>query len=289
MDGDFRLLFWNVFLDVLSPSGNNSSPETQERQIRATVLLALIPVVLAFSFILFIFYRKKREAFFKQTEAELKLSIAEVEIKALRAQITPHFIFNCLNSIHHFMHRNDIALAGEYLVKFSQLIRHVLETSSSKMIPLDDELTALRLYIQLEQLRLNNAFEFTIITDPALQGDDVQVPSMLIQPFVENSIWHGLNNRGAGGKMVISLQPSGNMIKCVIEDNGHSANHESMAETFDLSHTIKKTSLGMTLIHERLAVVNTLYHVKAGFVMEDIIENGEPCGKRVELLIPFDA
>ncbi|MBL0741992.1 sensor histidine kinase [Chryseolinea lacunae] len=289
MDGDFRLLFWNVFLDVLSPSGNNSSLETQDRQIRATVLLALVPVVVAFSFIIFIFYRKKREAFFKQTEAELKLSIAEVEIKALRAQITPHFIFNCLNSIHHFMHRNDIALAGEYLVKFSQLIRHVLETSSSKMIPLDDELTALRLYIQLEQLRLNNSFEFTIVTDPILQSDDVQVPSMLIQPFVENAIWHGLNNRGAGGKMLISLTPVHNMIKCVIEDNGHSSSHEGAAESFDLSHTIKKTSLGMTLIHDRLAMVNTLYRVNAGFVMEDILEHGEPSGKRVELLIPFEA
>src|SRR5687767_9669367 len=92
----------------------------QEQQIRTAVLFALVPVIVAFSFIVFIFHRAKREAFFRQKKAEL-------EVKALRAQINPHFIFNCLNSIHHYMHRHSAQLSGDYLLKFSQLMRYVLE------------------------------------------------------------------------------------------------------------------------------------------------------------------
>ena len=103
--------------------------DRQEKQIWTTALISLLPIVVAFSFIVFLFYRNKREAYFRQKEAELKLAMAEMEIKALRAQINPHFIFNCLNSIHHYMHKHDIKRAGDYLLKFSQLIRLILENS----------------------------------------------------------------------------------------------------------------------------------------------------------------
>lgn len=260
--------------------------ERQERQMRTAVLLALIPIVVSFSFIFFIFYRNKREAYFKQTETELKLSIAEVEIKALRAQINPHFIFNCLNSVHHYMHKNDIKLAGEYLVKFSQLIRYVLETSSSRMVSLADDLNALELYIQLEQLRMDRNFDFEIVTDTSLNPDTIHIPPMMLQPFVENSIWHGLNHRGPGGRIRIEITPANDMLKCVIEDNGRRG---SGHDKHDLSLTIKKTSLGMALINDRLAVVSRIYKVNAGFTLTDIMDDQQQeQGKRVELLLPFE-
>jgi LytS/YehU family sensor histidine kinase len=262
------------------------SESTEDSQLVAVIIFTLLPTVVAFTFIVFVFYRARRESFFKQKEAELKLSISEVEMKALRSQINPHFIFNCLNSIHHYMHSNDLKLAGEYLVKFSQLIRHVLETSYSRMITLGDDLQALRLYIQLEQLRLNHSFDFVINTDDFPDLDALSIPPMLIQPFVENSIWHGLNHRGAGGTIVIKVTRDNEMLKCTIEDNGY---EKSEKPNHDLSLMVKKTSLGMSLIQERLEVVNTLYNVKAGYTMSDILDSeNKKCGKKVELFLPYE-
>ncbi len=258
----------------------------EEDQIQRTLLFALIPVVVAFSFIVFIFYRAKRESIFKQKEAEFNFNKSELELKALRAQINPHFIFNCLNSIHHYMHGNDVPKAGEYLVKFSQLIRHVLETSSYRMIPLEDDLEALKLYMQLEQLRMEHAFQFEITTELGLDTQAVQVPPLLIQPFVENSIWHGLNNRGKNGRINIVIKRSENMLTCIIEDNGREG---GLKESYDLSNTVKKTSMGMALIHERLQVVNQLYQVRAQYKLDEIVnDQHEKEGKRVTLLLPFE-
>jgi LytS/YehU family sensor histidine kinase len=259
--------------------------QLQDDQIQRTLLFALIPVVVAFSFIVFIFYRAKRESFFKQKEAEFNFNKSELELKALRAQINPHFIFNCLNSIHHYMHRSDVPKAGEYLVKFSQLIRHVLETSSYRMIPLADDLQALRLYMQLEQLRMDHSFDFEITTAIDIDTEAVQVPPLLIQPFVENSIWHGLNNRGKGGKINIEIMRGDNMLTCTIEDNGRDG---GLKESYDLTNVVKKTSMGMALINERLEVVNQLYNVKAGYVLTDLLNaQKEKDGKRITLLLPY--
>jgi LytS/YehU family sensor histidine kinase len=257
--------------------------EQQDEQVRKTLLLALIPVVVAFSFIVFIFYRSRREAFFKQQQAALKLSIAEGELKALRAQMSPHFIFNCLNSIHHYMHSHQ-AEAGEYLIKFSQLIRHVLETSSLRMVSLTDEVEANRNYIQLEQLRLNHSFSFDIRFSEDLAVEDIHIPPMLIQPFIENSIWHGLSNTGSGGRMDILFSPYDDAhLQCLIEDNGKEGEGKS---PIDLSRVVKKTSMGMALIQDRINIINSLYHTQAKFEIYNR-PNGQP-GKQVLLIIPFE-
>jgi LytS/YehU family sensor histidine kinase len=276
-------------LDSLRQNGSanlSSILDKQDDQIQRTLFFALIPVVVAFSFIVFIFYRSKREAYYKQKEAELKLNIAEVEMKALRSQMNPHFIFNCLNSIHHYMHYSDGSLAGEYLIKFSQLIRHVLETSSYRMISLADDLNALKLYMELEQLRTDHSFDFHILVDPGIDPEKIEIPPLLIQPFVENSIWHGLNHRGKGGAIKIHITLDNTMLSCVIVDNGHEG---GIKETYDLSNTVKKTSLGMALIHDRLEVVNHLYQVKAGYALTDLVnEKNEREGKRVVLTLPYE-
>lgn len=276
-------------LDSLQRNGSvhlSTILDKQDDQIQRTLFFALIPVVVAFSFIVFIFYRSKREAYHKQKEAELKLNIAEVEMKALRSQMNPHFIFNCLNSIHHYMHRSQGSLAGEYLIKFSQLIRHVLETSSYRMIPLADDLHALKLYMELEQLRTDHSFDFHIRIDTEIDVNKIEIPPLLIQPFVENSIWHGLNHRGKGGEIKIHITLDNQMLACVIEDNGEEG---GVKETYDLSNAVKKTSLGMALIHDRLEVVNHLYKVKAGYTLTDLVnEKNEKEGKRVVLTLPYE-
>jgi LytS/YehU family sensor histidine kinase len=268
---------------VVEPSANLLQTE-QDHQLKV-LLFALLPFVVAFAFMVFLFYRQRREAYFKQTEAELKLSMARVEIKALRAQMNPHFIFNCLNSIHHYMHQRNIHEAGDYLVKFSQLIRHILETSAQRTVPLSDEIYALTLYLNLEQLRMDHAFDFEITTDKTLLPEAIYIPPMLIQPFVENSIWHGLNNRGKGGKINIHIVRQGGMLKCTVEDNGESDIHETPPSPI----AVKKSSMGMALVREQLEVTSKLYNVQATFDIVDIVDvDNQKIGKRVNILLPYE-
>ncbi|MDE0561060.1 histidine kinase, partial [Algoriphagus sp. NF] len=142
--------------DQLAESEDLSSDQSSV-DIGLALLIGLVPVVLAFAFIIFVIYRSRREADVKKQETELRLSKAEVELKALRAQINPHFIFNCLNSIHHFIQSQEPKQASEYLIKFSKLIRYVLESSTKNWVTLEEELEANRLYLELEQLRVDQA------------------------------------------------------------------------------------------------------------------------------------
>ncbi len=276
---------WILFAQQEMSTSATAILDRENDQVQKTLLYSLIPVVVAFSFIVFIFYRAKREAFFKQKETELKLNISEVEMKALRAQINPHFIFNCLNSIHHYMHQHDIKQAGEYLIKFSQLIRYVLESSSSRMVSLADDLEVLKLYMELEQLRMQHAFDFEIITNSIQDLESILIPPMMMQPFVENSIWHGLSHRGTGGKIKIVISKENEMIQCLLEDNGR----RNAKKSDNASLTIKKTSMGMALIKDRLEVVSQIYKTKADFKMEDCMLDPSPKeGTRIVLILPFE-
>lgn len=252
---------------------------SDDTQLRLAIIFGLIPIVISFLFIVFVLYRKKREAFFRQQESELRFSLAEVEWRALRAQINPHFIFNCLNSIHHYILRNEGKLAGDYLIKFSQLIRLILENSLHKSISLEDELHALQLYIQLEQMRLEHRFQFQLHVSPAVDQSRVDVPPLLIQPFVENAIWHGLTNVSEG-KLHMRIDREENNLLCVIENSGEidaSVGHDR--ET----GIVKKTSLGLALVQERLDILNRSGMPKAYFTQSDL---KDVSGKRVELRIP---
>ncbi len=257
----------------------------QDGQLRAAVLFALVPVIVAFSFIIFIFYRAKRELTIKKKEAEFKLSIAELELKALRAQINPHFIFNCLNSIHHYIQQHHMKEAGDYLIKFSQLVRYVLETSSYKMVPLLDDLSALRTYMELEQVRMRGAFDFNINTNSIGRIGDIYIPPMMLQPFVENSIWHGLSNKEKDGKIEINAQLKGDTIEFTLEDNGI----RKKTNNADLGGFVKKTSLGISIIQDRLSAVRQIYKKDAHYSTEDCMNDMPPKeGTRVRIELPFE-
>jgi len=260
--------------------------DEQGRQVKMVVLLALLPILVAFAFITFVFYRRKREAFFRQTEAELKLSKAEVEIKALKAQINPHFIFNCMNSIHHFMHKNDIQKAGDYLIKFSQLIRIVLENSSRDTITLKEDLHALNLYIQLEQMRLENKFDYAITVEKDVNPDEAEIPALLIQPFVENAIWHELTKVAEQGFLSVAVRKHEDGIQCHIKSQGIGRTHPSLSTA--LTDGITKTSMGQSLIRERLELINRMNRTKAGFTSRDISQADQnKFGHEVELFVPL--
>jgi hypothetical protein len=259
--------------------------EVEQQDIFKIALFSLIPFIVAFSFIVFVFYRNRREAKFRAEEAELKQQVAEMEMKALRAQINPHFIFNCLNSIHRFMDANKLDQAGEYLIKFSNLIRMVLENSMHREVELNDDLFTLRLYIEMEQVRMNYTFDYEISVDPSVDVYHTLVPPLIIQPFVENSIWHGLNNKAEQGTLRVSVSRRDDTLVYSIEDDGVKP---KLAEAV-LEQNVKKKSLGMSLTKERLDILNQTHKTsRAGFTVHDKLDNkNHYAGKRVELWVPF--
>lgn len=255
-------------------------------EVISMALICLVPFLVAFSFLIFVFYRKKRELIFKQKELELKQQVADVEMKALRAQMNPHFIFNCMNSIYAYMKNNDIQNAGNYLTKFSNLIRMVLENSLYAEVSLKADVEALELYMQMEQIRMLKGFDYRIETDPALDTENTLVPPLIVQPFVENSIWHGLNGKPTRGTIIIKISRQDKMLKYLVEDDGVESIF-SMKETSP--RTIKKKSLGMSLTRERLDVLNKTKNSNAHFNISDIRDvNNNYQGKRVELFLPYE-
>jgi ligand-binding sensor domain-containing protein/putative methionine-R-sulfoxide reductase with GAF domain len=212
--------------------------------------------------------------------------MAEVEMQALRAQMNPHFIFNCLNSINRYIVKSDQATASLYLTRFAKLIRLILDNSNSKNVILANELEALRLYIEMEALRFDKKFSYQINVAADINPDGVEVPPLIIQPYVENAIWHGLLHKESGGMLKIDIsRASATMICCVIEDNG--IGRERAKELKSKSATTRK-SLGMKLTENRLSLLNKYAEVMASVEIIDLLKNGEeePEGTRVVLKIP---
>ena len=159
-----------------------------------------------------------REEERKQSEFQKKL--ADVEMSALRAQMNPHFIFNCLNSIESYVIKNDTIKAATYLNNFARLIRLILQNSRAKFITLEDEIESLELYLAMESLRFINRFDYQIQVAQDVEVSNLEIPPMLIQPYVENAIWHGLMHKKEAGRLFIEIKHIGNFLYCAIEDNG---------------------------------------------------------------------
>ena len=157
----------------------------------------------------------------KRTESELKQRIMEMQMQSLRAQMNPHFIFNCLNSIENFIMKNDKKAASEYLNKFSELIRIMLDSSRGELSSFSKNMEGIQLYVELEQLRFDHKFCFKSNLDPQLLNGDYKVPHLLIQPYIENAILHGLSqSEGENLELILSAKLVDDHILYVIEDNG---------------------------------------------------------------------
>jgi len=229
---------------------------------------------------------EKKEAERILMDTQQKMS--EVEMQALRAQMNPHFIFNCLNSINRYIVKSDQATASLYLTKFAKLIRLILDNSNTKNVMLSNELEALKLYIDMESLRFDKKFTHSIVVDKGISTDSIEVPPLIIQPYVENAIWHGLLHKQTSGHLTIHISmPSENMLQCVIEDDG--VGREKARELRSKTATTKK-SLGMKLTENRISLLNKHAQLNASVEIIDVYngENGErlAAGTRVILNIP---
>lgn len=207
--------------------------------------------------------KQKRE----QEVTQLQQQKTELEMQALRAQMNPHFIFNCLNSINRFIINNDAAKAADYLTKFARLIRIVLEQSGKYFVPLEDELKCLQLYIDLEALRFEIPFQYEINCN-GTDISSVMIPTLLIQPFVENAIWHGLQGKNDGtGKININMSVKDDTLHCTICDNGI-----GRAATVVKEKTEKeRKSLGINLTQHHLQLIDASRQHKSGIEIQDLI------------------
>jgi len=225
--------------------------------------------------------RRKAQAILMNTQQKM----TEVEMQALRAQMNPHFIFNCLNSINRYIVKSDQTTASLYLTKFAKLIRLILDNSNSKNVILTNELEALKLYIEMEALRFDRKFTYEVKVENRLGSDTVELPPLIIQPYVENAIWHGLLHKESNGHLSVRVSMNGDsMLECIIEDNG--VGRDKAKELRSKSATSRK-SLGMQLTENRLSLLNKHAELNASVEIIDLKNgHGEASGTKVILKIP---
>lgn len=221
-------------------------------------------------------------------EEQLKLAfekqLSKVEMGALRSQMNPHFIFNCLNSIDYYILKNETDKASDYLNRFSRLIRLILQNSRSNQVNLKDELEALKLYIEMETLRFQGQFLYSIQLDKGLLPVNYEIPPMLLQPYVENAIWHGLLHSDRPGRLDIILSMEENSLICHITDNGVG---RDASQGINVKSSLKTWSMGTKITEDRLALFEKLYHNEATVNIIDLKDAaGRASGTRVELSIP---
>ncbi len=239
--------------------------------------LVLISIIL-----LVLVWVKYREKKIKEQNRYLVL-----EQKLLRSQMNPHFIFNSLSSIQSFIFENNPVVAGSYLSSFAELIRSILYNSREEFITLEKEVQTLKNYLELQQLRYNKDFTYELSVDDDLEPEQVKLPPMLAQPFIENAIEHGLKDLDRTGELKISFLHVRDYLQIIVQDNG-----KGIEETMRLNRSRKKNhkSLATQITRERIEILNkgrkaNLYSMK----IEDRIDpNGKIAGTEVTVRIPLE-
>ena len=225
-----------------------------------------------------IFYNRSRRNKIKM--GKLK---AELQSQVLRSQMNPHFIFNCLNSIENFIMQNDKRQASDYLNKFSSLIRSILDSSRNEVVPLSKDMEALNLYVELEQLRFNHKFNYKSFIDPALAGGDYRVPALLIQPYIENAIVHGLAHSDENDlNLTVTASLEDDKIKYKIQDNGIGRNK---SKQYNRHNKPNHESVGLKITEQRIFIFNGNKKYDPVSITDLFDEHKNPDGTKVEVTI----
>jgi len=244
----------------------------------------LFKLILALTFLIAVILISKWRIREVRRQEHLKAQLGDIELQALRSQMNPHFLFNSLNSIKYYVVTKSAEQAAEYIDKFSQLVRMILSNSREHLIPLGQELKALELYLEIESMRFENRFEYLIETDSQTDLDYIQIQPLLLQPFVENAIWHGLLHKQSGnGQLTISVHSDQVQVVITIEDNGIG---RQRSRELNARRKLNKKSLGIQLTRERMDLNARLHDSSAEFVIDDLTnEHGHPSGTRVRVII----
>jgi ligand-binding sensor domain-containing protein len=246
-----------------------------------TLLIGFIFIILVTVYIRVKLIRRN-----ESEKTEINKNYALLELKALQGQMNPHFIFNCLNTIKYFISTDDKVSAGKYLGKFANLVRMFLINSNNNYISLQTEVDLLKLYVELEQLRLDHEFEFVLEVDHLLEKEKIEMPGMLFQPFVENAIHHGL--RESENKRVLSIRfkKKGEYLIGMIDDNGIGRAESAKRKS---QHAGSHISMGIKTIKERMRTINYIENIHIRLEINDkLTSNGEADGTLVIITIPIN-
>ncbi|WP_346855579.1 histidine kinase [uncultured Draconibacterium sp.] len=250
-------------------------PTILQRTSSKIALLVLLLMLL--SLIIRAIYRRK----IKQKETDHLL--ISLEHKALQSMMNPHFIFNALGSIQGYLLQNKSSEAGTYLSQFARLIRQNMNSLKSNYICIDDEVERLRNYIDLEKLRMNNRFDFEIYVDENIDSYEVCIPSMTVQPFIENAIWHGISTIEDGGKIKVTFNSlDEKSIEVIVEDNG--VGIENSNPTAKSGHGL---NMGMNLTKKRLRLIGERYGVTSEISSKNISNDPDWPGTQIKIIIPI--
>lgn len=246
------------------------SEESNRRQ--RIIIYSLFGGILLMSLLAYFMFRNIKQQ---------KLANNLLALKSMRSQMNPHFIFNALNSVNSFIAVNDERNANRYLSEFSALMRSVLENSDEDFIPLTKEIELLSLYVKLEHNRFKEKFDYQILVDKNINLEQFSIPPMLLQPYIENAIWHGLRYRKAKGNLEISISKKDEeTVLVAIKDDGIGRKKSQELKT---KNQLKQKSKGMSTIKNRVAILNNMYKKRVAVFVSDVLENGE--GTKVELFL----
>ncbi len=270
-------------IELLSQKNENQQLQLSRNRYLIFGLSGVAILILVIAYLV-IRQNKLRE---RQAQIELQQKLLLSQTKALHAQMNPHFIFNCMASIQSFMTQNDPASSAKFLSKFARLIRATLENSQQPYVSLDSEIKMLEDYIELESLRHAGKFTYNIKADPSLDTEMIEIPSMLIQPYIENAILHGLGPKKDGqGRIEINFSVENNLLRCTVKDNGVGRKKaREIKESMGLGHH----SMGMSITEERLSLLNRDGKSKVSSTITDLYgEQQEPIGTLVEINVPLN-
>jgi len=247
--------------------------ETYRRQ--RLIIYSLLGGLLLLLFSVFWMYKSNKQK---------RLANNLLALKSLRSQMNPHFIFNALNSVNNYISQNDERAANRYLTEFSTLMRSVLDNSEQDFIPLSKEIELLELYLKLEHSRFKDKFDYELIIDDKLQISEFQIPPMLLQPYVENAVWHGLRYKKEKGKLEIHIrQKDYETVEISISDDGIGRKKSKELKT---DNQIKQKSKGMNNIKKRIAILNEMYTDKVDVFIDDL--HSDTSGTKVVLTLKKD-
>ena len=241
-----------------------------------TSIFSILLLILVFTFRIIISNAKRK--------LEVDKKISELRLQALRARMNPHFIFNTINSIQYYITNSDHLLALQFLSKFSKLLRSTLENSEKSIIPLNEEIETLKLYLDLQLLRFGDKFTYKITIDDIIDVNRIEIPTLLIQPYIENAITHGFIETKEKGRIDIIIKMEHNVLVCIIEDNGI-----GITKALELKKNVKRKhkSTAMRVTKERLNILNAANRSGINVLVNDLSENGKGvCGTKVVLHIP---
>jgi len=268
---------------VKLPSSDWSNELSYNIQIRPTLVQHPVFYLIGSFFIfilLFWYFNQLQKAMLKKQATENQILL--LEQKALQLMMNPHFIFNALASIQSYILKNKATDAGNYLAQFARLIRQNLNATKTSLIDLEEEIERLRNYLELEQLRMNYRFNFEIIKDRSID-DELLIPTMILQPIVENAVWHGLADVDSDGQIIIEFIPLGDQkLKIIIQDNGIGVEQASKQK----SHKKNHLKIGMDITRKRLEILGKKMNIKTSIIVSEAFPGNPRPGTKVEIIVP---